>query len=382
MSGEVAAAASTRTIMNTRHQQARGGWTATGRARRAGGFSLVEVLIAIFVLALGLLGLAAVFPAVVRQQRAASDAVQGISMQRSIEELLRAHALLSQANLVEFVATPPNPRVTPRGWAMLTRNTNFSDTQRWAEAALAASPTVSGITLDPRRGTMFIGADGFEPGAVSIEIPIAERLIPRPSADGKVQPRFVWDFVARRVAAGRNPSSDLPDAENRARFDDDTIQLAVFVRRIDQGIRVPAGGSLGDVLTQTDRPPAALPVAEDQQGLPTFDGIGGDQTPRYSPIRLGDVTVEDDPSGVGEYRTISLDSIAEDLRPFLEQLGQKFVDARGIVHEVVRVEREPRTLARLTIAPPIESSLVINNTARVLYTPQVPASVAVISIRR
>jgi prepilin-type N-terminal cleavage/methylation domain-containing protein len=345
---------------------------------RDGGFSLVEVLIAIFVLALGLLGLAAVFPAVVRQQRAASDAVQGISMQRSIEDFLKGHALLAQSNEEDAQG-----RVTPRGWALLARDRDFSRGAGWVEANQDSSGRASGVTIDPRSGTMFVGRDGLAGGVSAIEIPLAERLIPRPTLGGRVQPRFVWDFIARRVAAGRNPPQGGGANVPLDILDDDTIQLAVFVRRIDQAIRVPAGSSLAEILTQVGGTLPAVPVAEDMEGRPTFDGIGGDTQPRYSPIRAGRVEVVRPAADDVERDVITMLPMAEELRPFLEQLGQKFVDANGIVHEVVRVERgEPGTAARLTIAPPIEASLVTGDRADVLYTPQVPASVSVISIRR
>ena len=49
--------------------------------RRA--FSLIEGLIAVLVLGVGLLGLAAVFPVVITQQRDAVDVIQGMALRRA-----------------------------------------------------------------------------------------------------------------------------------------------------------------------------------------------------------------------------------------------------------------------------------------------------------
>ncbi|MEI7656775.1 MAG: prepilin-type N-terminal cleavage/methylation domain-containing protein [Phycisphaerae bacterium] len=355
-------------------------------ARRASGFSLVEVLIAIFVLALGLLGVAAVFPAVVRQQRTATDAVQGISIQRSVEELLRGHALLSEPNVYSR-DNAGNQTVSPRGWAMLAGDPGFSSAGAWAAANEVATGTASesGITLDTRTGTMYVGADGLMPGFAAIEIPLAERLIPRPSESGSVQPRFVWDFIARRVAAGEKPVGAVGASSNFTRLDDDTIQLAVFVRRIDSGIRVPGDSTLGGVLTSPNR--RVVPVAEDTAGRPTFDGVGRGAEPRYSPIRSTTVTAVVS-NGRPQTNIITTDQSAafSPLRPYLEQLGQKFIDAKGMVHEVVRLNRDV-TPVQLTIDPPFASGLVVDAGGATLapeirFTSQVPASVSVVTIRR
>lgn len=55
----------------------------------ARGFTLIEVLIGIVVLALGLLGLGAVIPVVVREQRNAADAALGVSVANTAEAFIR-----------------------------------------------------------------------------------------------------------------------------------------------------------------------------------------------------------------------------------------------------------------------------------------------------
>ena len=171
---------------------------------------------------------------------------------------------------------------------------------------------------------------------------------------------------------------------------DENRRNAVFVRRIDSGIRTPGGRSLGDVLTADNR--SVVPVAEDRDGRPTFDGYGRGTAPRYSPIRTTNVSVVRNADTQNAQRWM-LNVVTADqatsfaaLRPHFEQLGQKFVDSRGMVHEVVRVNRDVSPV-QLTIDPALSSGLVIDAQGAVMspevyFTSQVPASVSVVTIRR
>ena len=371
------------------------------RAWAGVGFSLIEVLISIFVLALGLLGIAAVFPAVVRQQRQATDTVQGISIQRSVEQFLGSHEKLRERNVTNAGGLISQGETsTPlglRGWSVLSGDTTFSPTGRWTLANTVAGdlPVNSGVGLNPTTGAMYLGRTGT--GLSVVEIPLADRLVPRPYSTG-VEPRFVWDFVARRVPSGQTPPAgnrnDPNSNELRVRaFDDDSVQVAIFVRRIDTGVRVPRGRTLSEVLLGAQGMQAnerRLPVTVDAVGLPTFDGrvqTGGG----YSPIRQMRYTLVPNEAVQGRYRT---DLIVASPTPvaagqYFNQIGQRFVDDLCIVHELVEIIPDlcANDQPALRIDPPLSADLLGGRVVPVeqltmLYTPQIPASVSVTVVKR
>lgn len=411
--------------------------------RDARAFSLVEVLIAIVVLALGLLGLAAVFPAVVTQQRAATDAVMGTSIENSITEYLRGNGVFNKASVPIYKTT--NPPFLPvidvryqRGWQVLTDNAGWSppvaiDPSNGARpifagdwALMAPNLTTIGIGLDPLTGDMRIA--GTDNGATTdpnsnhnepfFTIPISQRLYPTPYASPN-QPLYVWDFVARRVPAGFTPPSSSLNPpptldEVQVALQDDSVQLAIFVRRIDTGIRKASDYTLADVLTGTGLQNATdrrVAVAEDPTtNRPTLDGLGNTSAsppvPNYSRIHRIDFELQNalppnppsrhrlpDP---GSYIKIDPQNTAATIAPYARQVGQKLVDSFGVVHTITpfpdRDTRDPNDPADgpnmiLEITPPIDKASYDNwvqnvpgTPPRLWFTTQIPANVFVVTI--
>jgi prepilin-type N-terminal cleavage/methylation domain-containing protein len=89
---------------------------AAARVRR--GFSLIEILVSILILALGLLGLGAVFPVVIREQRLASDNISGTIAGNNVRAVLRA-AFQDQAEIVYKQLSDTEYEVEYRGLAAL-----------------------------------------------------------------------------------------------------------------------------------------------------------------------------------------------------------------------------------------------------------------------
>jgi type II secretory pathway pseudopilin PulG len=375
--------------------------------RTRAAFSLVEVLISIVVLALGLLGLAAVFPAVVGQQRAATDSVLGQAVQNAVESYLLNQARLNQASVPNPLTDPPaNPirAANQRGVQLLTANNAWSPPvnpagTRHNDLAGDWSPvstTLGGgpISLDAATGLMRITgtAGGNPPSPTIIDIPLTQRLSPLPYSTSS-QPLYVWDFVARRIPAGRTPVS----ATDTFGLEDDSVQLAVWVRRIDTGIRKPVNKNLADVLTgtglaaPTDR---RVPVAEDTNSTrPTFDGLGGSNAPNYSGIHRVDWDLAAALPGnsrhvypQGSYITLDPTNAFPQLTPYARLAGQKLVDSFGVVHTVTNfLDRDPADLTTtIEVTPPIDLGDYTywpSGLARGFwFTTQVPAAVFVITV--
>jgi prepilin-type N-terminal cleavage/methylation domain-containing protein len=167
----------------------------TYRARP--GFSLIEVLIAIVVLALGLLGLASVFPVVVAQQRGVTDSVNGVSLERSAIEALENDSRLAQRS---FDTGIPNGQIDPderRGWDLLIAEPTWSRNGAWV---LAEDTSGSGVIEYTPDGRIELRENNT---GLSVVIPVSQRLSPvgEQLAPG-TEPRYVWDFVTRRIDAG------------------------------------------------------------------------------------------------------------------------------------------------------------------------------------
>lgn len=358
--------------------------TALGRR----GFSIVEVLIAILVLALGLLGLGAVFPVVIAQQRESTDRIQGaVVLEGAFNQLENPSGLLADIFAQDGVdrdgVGTADDATLFGGWDInrtrqygelepgtngISRDEAYSYLWEvdWAWGTQRSDPqrvrvgNFAGELLEFRsdyiadggirfsrqaRASQFIGAG--PPDDTSADVPFTSRLFP--SLYSEDDPRYVWDFVLRRDAAGG-------------------IEAAVFVRRVDPGIRVPPGLSLSDVLasrggTLPGLPPAAanrlpdsiVPVGFDAGvRTPSFDGTGVYAVPfaldadlinnfegvEVAPeqdqgrrivirVSLGQVDSHLGGNGTGSPRR-------EDVR-LAAIVGQQLVDNLGVVREVREV---------------------------------------------
>lgn len=353
--------------------------------RRRGGFSLVEVLLSLLILAIGLLGLGAVIPAVVGQQRNATNTMQGTTVAESAVRDLRTRPDLNRLD-----PNPPsggggggviNP-TTPdgQGWGVWVRDEDWSDKFTWAPAD----------EYDLTTGDWTIG----ENNDIEITIPVSQRLWPRPSTAAG-SPRFVWDIVGRRVApANQQYASDADEYDpDLISLDAPQIELAIFVRRIDSGIRAAGGLSLWEVLTGEGAVSSGdrrVPVGVDENGQPTLNGLGD-----YSaPVRLD---AEFKPDATNDRRDVILLKDSEDgfdddlMRRLASQPGQKLVDNMGNIYTVDSVEEGLTTdnIVAVVISPSVPSGTPPTDSGstpdyievhQVVFTPQVPAAVRVVRI--
>ncbi|MFZ4575290.1 MAG: hypothetical protein ACOYN0_12885 [Phycisphaerales bacterium] len=343
-------------------------------------FSLIEVLISVVVLALGLLGLAAVFPAVIRQQKDVIVARTSDSARSSLRELFSRTSRTSEApNFID--------------WEFLAQDSLLSASAAPTECPLAIKYTGqwqiawdwdgldAGIATDYARfGDIEVGGgvhfdcipavDGTEISTDLRDRNVAEvldreptflysyaRLFPEPFSG--LDPEYVWDFVPRKTPNG-------------------VVQVAVFVRQVDPGIVVPRGSSLskellgtvdaGNLLTRT-----VIPVAESIDGVPTGNGRGVYSRVRSTVIRID----RDDPSIV--YVTTGSPGNESDLA--IARKGQKFVDSLDPPSVQTIVERVRTGNGYTLTLSPGYGEQQRNLQFEVIFTPQLAVEAFVETVR-
>ena len=284
------------------------------RIHARAGFSLIEVLIAVLVLAIGMLGLGAVFPAIIAEQRESFAAIEGQNAAAAAE------ALLSNPEMVDFrylgdsfnkaVDDPDSPyeyvwAVQDYGpssytWPTQIPNYNF-DTGLW------------NYDWDSNFNNVEI-TDASEQYLSAL--PLSSRLYPQPYS-GK-EPKLVWDVALRREPGG------------------DRFQAAIFVRRIDARIRVPRDHSLSDVLTGNggiNANEVRLPVVINRDtGLPAADDGAANKS--YAVIQMLKVEVYEEHLDwlvFTDGRDMNVDTSVD----LATQIGQQLVDNTGTVRTVI-----------------------------------------------
>ncbi len=357
-------------------------------------FSLIEVMIAILILALGLLGLGAVIPVVVKQQRSSADTTLGIAAARAAEAYLR--------NRPEF---DPNSTSAQNAWAnWLSTNTPNWNQHLWEVPAPIAdlNSATGGVVEDT--GDMLFTNSAVGPNS-SVVIGIGDRLWPSASSQpvqtvepglDPYRPQFVWDIVGRRIKV--DSSTNPPTISSPPQ-----IQVAIFVRRIDANIplpRIASGGNVStlkliDILTGQHGAAAVrcVPVAveDPNQPIPTNRGTNSAGNRVYGVVQEIAAT----------FRPASRDLIVipntnnQDLIDLAARPDQKLVDNFGNVYTVREVVEDPldpnyndSTIVRVTpsvptsIGDPLSIPLVEDRFRQLIFTPQIPGTVRVFTITR
>jgi prepilin-type N-terminal cleavage/methylation domain-containing protein len=340
-------------------------------------FTLIEVLLGVLILGLGLLGLASVFPLVVKQQRAAQDVVLGVAAAGGAEAVLRGHSVL-------------NDPAGLKGWgpfskelhAAARKNTSAGFQSLWTDVLEAQTDRLRiygavskiGNKVGEAGSFRLLGASGSS-GNPEVVIYTSDRLLPQGPG---VTPQYVWDAVPilASPATSANPTEFA------------TLRVAVFIRRIDPGIRVGANTTLAEVISSGN----AVAVGVDNDGLPTFSGQGNYAvpivaTPVRSHQRYGINTAP--------YTVIEFNAPRPAVLVALRQVGQQIVDTEGNVYTVVAIPDEKgvnyTSDRAVVISPPLAPQTVkaINGgggttagEVQFLVSPVVPASVEVLTIRQ
>ncbi len=329
------------------------------RTRVLAAFSLIEVLISVLVLALGLLGLGAMFPVIIRQQRQATDATLGTMAANAARLELENNGIFrGTPSLPAAAGGPIGDPTPPDAWSVIY-------------AELYARPIAIRSNLvapeyEPKTGVMRVGSSGD-----FVEIPQAARLFPGPSKVG-AQPRYVWDLVYHWAGANR-------------------IEAFIIVRPIDPNIRLTPGLNLSDVLAPTDASgflldPTRLAVSVNQTSrLPTFDGsitAADYSVPVEMDVRRV-VLNDSDTNPENDRNRITLDpsgATENALAATAVRTGQKIIDKLGTIYTVVGIPKSGPAYTVL-VDPPIPGSIEeSDDIGPVMFVPQTPASVTKLTI--
>ena len=348
--------------------------------RRA--FTLIEVLLGVLILGLGLLGLASVFPLVVRQQRESLDSVLGGSSVQGAKSIIQGHFNLNHPS-------------TKRGWAALSIDLataaagNANRRSLWSDALGSSNPRlnlygdIQGVSPKPEPGSIFIwDATTYTPSAgnePNVIIRTSDRLLP--SGPG-VTPQYVWDVVP--ILASSVPATAQATQQPLP------LRVAVFVRRIDPGIRLPTGTTLAEAIAKG----TVTAIAVDNNDRPTLDGRG-----RYATFFTADPTAVgsrfDTPGAPQDVLEFDIPENPADARNLaLRQIGQLLVDTNGNVFTVTAIPDSTggkfASKRSVVVTPPLSADMVSSIRTgggvnvpkpQFLFSPVLPASVSVEVIR-
>ncbi|CAN5718978.1 hypothetical protein BH11PLA1_BH11PLA1_11520 [soil metagenome] len=350
--------------------------------RRA--FSLIEVLMATLVLGLGLLGLGAVLPVIVRQQSVSVDGTVGGSAMQSAVRYIEGNKDLSADRWKNFVLyyrdSPAQETMRQQTWIVPFVEPTLSWTALFPRAIELVAPT--GTINANTRLTMNESTD-FQ------YISLSDRLYPT-EAGGDSGPQFVWDLAARRDFQGGG------------------VQLAVFLRRVDAGVDRGVTGSVYNVLLNSTSAAYRRPVNVDTAGRPTLDARAPGV--RYSSILTANVSSLIENGVIRRDRLVVNDVIDRNANGDLQlmdialgiqlaaQPGQKLVDNLGNIYTVEGLDdsyANSRVL-RLSSSVPLSATFfddpalapedTRDNTrprraviSQVVFTPQIPVAVEILN---
>jgi len=406
-------------------------------------FTLLEILISVVVLAIGLVGVVAIFPAVIDLQRRAQDTVIGQNAASSAEaQLVGTFVKNPSLNWLDWsdwsdVFNESDLSLIPRFPVFDTLKRDVAISVRDSRIPVGASDYVYNFLWEANwdwerpenedafdvltdTGDLVIGGGRgrvpMQDGSTAVitlptlTLALGDRLMP--DAASGADPRYVYDMVVRRVDAGIGfvPRGDSGNRtyEKRvpaARLDELPLQIAVFVRRIDRNIRVPVGVSIREAITGVnDDPDDTGSIASGNRRLPLAvsendscrliqNGKPGDHS--YSaPVAalLRDTTIlrsDDNNENVWDLfdptslRHVGNGTNANSAAERLTQVGQLFVDNTGVVRKVTAiVQKEIDGASRKVLAvTPAFSTDSTDVYRQIVFTPQVPVDIRVLTTR-
>ncbi len=337
-----------------------------GKAR---GFTLLEVLIGVLVLSLALLGLAAMFPVVVRTQRIARDTVVGTGVLEAAEATIRGN---------ENFSSPLNNRGLRYYADQLVQEQDAIET-KWQ---VSLSPSVATRRLYEDDGRIRL-----EPSARNRYLRPADRLNLMPGVGAGTDPTLVWDMVvclASETDVARQPMGQFMAPDANVTSMPRPLRVALFVRRLDPQIRVRTGQTMLDGIVAGN----IVPIGASQAsfGDPTLDGTGFYSQPMYTNVTAARKSKTNGPFDILEFAFADNGRLPE--ARAMAKPGQILIDNQGGIHTVSRNVRDnagnPVYNQVLLEKPMLESFAARCNSGseiQVTFTEQVPVAARVITIK-
>ena len=318
------------------------------RQARIRGFTLVEVLLSIFILGIGVIAVAALFPAGIAQQRHSVDDIIGPIVANNAMAILRTKLQQEDFGSFEDFNFPLGTvRTTINGdWPWMRpgivlnddSSTAGVDERGWVDVFTATRGSVLGTTSELPTGNSLAGLYGIPhkngPFGTPPEIMITqgERSYPL----GSQRPQYVWDCMFRRF-------------EGR-------IHVAIFVYRVGK----PGGGSVSyHVQDDQNNPglgrpplPVRLQIVGTNQNSPwtaAWDTFGVDP----DPLSRGDDSFIPVPGPAGNYNP-------GDARQSWQEPRQWLLDQNNNIHRVLSRFVDGGS-ARVELTRPIPTVDVLDN---------------------
>lgn len=365
--------------------------TLATRARAA--FTLIEVLLATAMVVIALLGVAALFPRVLRSQMDAAQSASSIPQDENARASILGRAETGSAFWRDWAdqASNSNQPYLPLDASWLIPDVFATNTTLPGGLTVPAGGIWLGTITTQRQRKFRDTADLVYQRDQRVVIPLEERLRLE-TPDNTVSIGSVWDIAVRRTGIKYEPLLDAGRLNPRTE-DSSRVQVVVFVRPIDPNIRT-GSSTTGQPLTikqslnlRDASIPAAdrrLPVSEDANGQgPTLDGTFNNR--RYSNLAALEVqAVRGNPQLL---RVIGWDTahgypnnrfpIATAQR-LARQGGQTLVDNLGNILKVAPPADDDLP-EFIRLATPLNESIVGGTTSpifQVIFSPQKPLRVS------
>lgn len=137
--------------------------------RSNGGFTLVEMLVALIVMSVGMLGIAALYIESMKSNRGASLRTQAVALAYDMADRIRANRLAGAQYALALGAAPPPAHNCVAGVNCTQNNMAEDDLNRWVTSVRAIMPW-NGAT-PPRTAVVFQAAPGIgRPDVYQIQI--------------------------------------------------------------------------------------------------------------------------------------------------------------------------------------------------------------------